>query len=347
MALAWLFTSFATKLHQIVISYSIILAAGVCITQASSTIMIGQYFKKNRLHLEIIMNSWTGVSLCIASMIQYCCLHSGGWRIGLQITTGVVSVSVLTSLMLRPASVYHPQRHAILHMRHYMRQVLGKTRYKHKGILETLARCKTRTVRMLLVTGALSSIGLLTPLLIGPTLARWSDVSETQVMLMHMLQGISFATASYISGRLCLYRRAKNICVSLVLLSGVLILLSQMIPFIQIKIVICSMLGGAISCSNRVFLYKNARLDIPKEPSASIDKCKYSRSHYVSVLSLLQCVQSAPTFMSVFLYSSSQYGPLWTGACNIMAGLLMLLHIFCHVKKECRNCWQLLGIIIC
>merc|ERR1719474_1380698 len=67
MALGWLFTSFATQLHQVIISYSLLLGVGCCLVQSSYTVIIGQYFKKRRLHLEIISSAFIGLGVsCMA-----------------------------------------------------------------------------------------------------------------------------------------------------------------------------------------------------------------------------------------------------------------------------------------
>ena len=259
MALAWLFTSFAHQLHQIVISYNILLGLGVSITQAGYTVIIGQYFKKNRAHLEIIMTAWMGVGQSLASLLQFWCFQSSGWRLGLQTISACVSLCVLTSLVLRPASVYHPQRHAILHMRQYMRQVLGKTRYKKRTVMDTMTILRTRAVKVILISGMISAVGLYTPLLSGSSIARHSGYTDTTLVWVQVGLGLAFAMGSYSSGRLCLIRhKGKNICVTLISISGVLLLLVQICPLI-IKLFLCSLLAGAISTSGKVYLYKSAR----------------------------------------------------------------------------------------
>lgn len=46
-----------------------------------------------------------------------------GWRLGLQIVTVLVSLSFFMGLLYRPASLYHPQRRAILHLKNSRKKV--------------------------------------------------------------------------------------------------------------------------------------------------------------------------------------------------------------------------------
>lgn len=46
-----------------------------------------------------------------------------GWRLGLQAVTVLVSCSFFMGLLYRPASLYHPQRRAILHLKNQRKKV--------------------------------------------------------------------------------------------------------------------------------------------------------------------------------------------------------------------------------
>ena len=52
--LAFLFTSFSHQLHQVFVSYSILLPIGCSTVRDASSVMVGQYFKENRLLAERI-----------------------------------------------------------------------------------------------------------------------------------------------------------------------------------------------------------------------------------------------------------------------------------------------------
>ena len=47
-----------------------------------------------------------------------------GWRLGLQFVTVLMSTSFFMALLYRPASLYHPQRRAILHLKNSRKKVI-------------------------------------------------------------------------------------------------------------------------------------------------------------------------------------------------------------------------------
>lgn len=46
-----------------------------------------------------------------------------GWRLGLQAVAGSMALSFFMGLLYRPASLYHPQRRAILHLKNQRKKV--------------------------------------------------------------------------------------------------------------------------------------------------------------------------------------------------------------------------------
>ena len=93
MSLGCLFTSFATQFHQIFISYGIIMASGISMSQYAFMLMLGQYFKKRRELIEIIIVSSSGAGVMVMSMGLNFSVRKYGWRLGLQaITLFLISV---------------------------------------------------------------------------------------------------------------------------------------------------------------------------------------------------------------------------------------------------------------
>ena len=261
MALGWLFTSFATELHQVIISYSLLLALGLSLVRAASTVMVGQYFRRRRLHLEVALHSWAGPGLSLGSGLLSLSLQGAGWTLGLQVVALSVSLCILCSLLFRPASVYHPQREAILHLRKYMRQFLGKSRSKPKTVLDVLTRLKDRTVRLILACGFLSSVCLFTPIFIGVSQARQSgQLSQTELGLLQLLLGLAFGLGSYSSGRICMRGRGRRPCVLVIFSGGLGLLVVQALSSIlPLSLGLAALLAGVISCANTVFVFRSAR----------------------------------------------------------------------------------------
>ena len=231
----------------------------------------GQYFKKNRLHLEVILSSWTGVGLGLMSVLQFWCLTSGGWTLGLQLMAGSLGgLCVLASLLLRPASVYHPQRHAILHMRQYMRQVLGKTRARSRSSTDLRSKLRHRSVRAVLAAASLSSVGLLCPLVTGASLGRETGMTETQLVMLQVSLGLGQTVGSYLAGRLCLLRRSRAAPISVIILSGLGLLLCHALTSVPVSLVLSSVLAGCVGVSLRILLYRHARYDTDLTDLSSI-----------------------------------------------------------------------------
>ena len=67
--LAFLFTSFSNQLHQVFISYGLLLPIGCSAVRDSSSIMVGQYFKERRPLAETVVLSGIGVGLTLFSLI--------------------------------------------------------------------------------------------------------------------------------------------------------------------------------------------------------------------------------------------------------------------------------------
>lgn len=63
----------------------------------------------------------------LSFLSSYFHLSKMGWRLGLQAVTGFVSISFFMGLLYRPASLYHPQRRAILHLKNQRKKVIYDT----------------------------------------------------------------------------------------------------------------------------------------------------------------------------------------------------------------------------
>ena len=93
-----------------------------------------------------------------------------GWRLGLQAVTGIVFTTFVLGTFYRSASLYHPQRRAILHLKSQKRKIKNKDKEKNKiqddrppyFDFNTL---RSKTVRILLISICISSLGLNAPLI--------------------------------------------------------------------------------------------------------------------------------------------------------------------------------------
>ncbi len=92
-----------------------------------------------------------------------------GWRLGLQAVTGIVFTTFFLGTFYRSASLYHPQRRAILHLKSQKRKIKNKDKEKNKAQDDRppyfdFKTLRSKTLRILLTSIAVASIGLFTPI---------------------------------------------------------------------------------------------------------------------------------------------------------------------------------------
>lgn len=69
MALACLFTSFAQQLHQVLLSYGLVLGVGTGLVRETSSLMLGHYFKQRREFVEMVVQTGAGVGIALFSVL--------------------------------------------------------------------------------------------------------------------------------------------------------------------------------------------------------------------------------------------------------------------------------------
>ncbi|XP_014292122.1 monocarboxylate transporter 2 [Halyomorpha halys] len=163
-ALGILFTSFATQFHQVFISYGAILGIGVSMTRDCSTLMVAQYFKRRRELVEIFIVSGSGLGIAVMSFFIKSAIGAIGWRFGLQTVTVTVFMTFFLGTFYRSASLYHPQRRAILHLKNQKRKIKDKNKVDDGPPFIDFGTLKSKTVRILLLSTGLSAFGINTPI---------------------------------------------------------------------------------------------------------------------------------------------------------------------------------------
>ena len=87
----------------------------------------------------------------------------------MQAVTGVVFLTFLLGTFYRSASLYHPQRRAILHLKSQKRKIKNKDKEKNKVQDDAppffdFTTLRSRTVQLLLGSIAIASVGMNTPI---------------------------------------------------------------------------------------------------------------------------------------------------------------------------------------
>lgn len=89
-----------------------------------------------------------------------------GWRLGLQAVTGLVSCCFFLGILYRPASLYHPQRRAILHLKNQRKKVKEKKTHIQtpKPPFLDFSPFRSSTVRMFIAVTSTATLGIYAPI---------------------------------------------------------------------------------------------------------------------------------------------------------------------------------------
>ncbi|XP_063362451.1 monocarboxylate transporter 10-like isoform X2 [Cydia amplana] len=194
-ALGCLFTSFATQFHQLFFSYGTVVGVGVGLTRDCSTLMVAQYFKRRREFVEIFIVSGSGLGIAVMSTFIKGAIRAIGWRLGLQAVTGVVFVTFILGTFYRSASLYHPQRRAILHLKNQnkiKRKMKDRTKADDRQPFFDFSTLRSKTVRILLMSTGISAFGINTPIFYLAYHAEEEGLGETAELLQAYL-GLAWA----------------------------------------------------------------------------------------------------------------------------------------------------------
>ncbi|XP_072744845.1 monocarboxylate transporter 4 [Anoplolepis gracilipes] len=165
LALASLFTSFALQMHQVLLSYGLVLGTGAGLVRETAGLVLGNYFRKRREFVEMVVQAGTGVGIALFSVFYKEAVGKLGWRLGLQSVTGALSLAFFLGLIYRSASLYHPQRRAILHLKNQRSKLKEKksaTKVPKQPLVD-LSPLGSRPVRMLMLAAGAAGFGLYTP----------------------------------------------------------------------------------------------------------------------------------------------------------------------------------------
>ncbi|KAK0094769.1 hypothetical protein PV326_010045 [Microctonus aethiopoides] len=195
LALASLFTSFAVQIHQVVLSYGLVLGAGAGLVRESAGLVLGHYFKKRREFVEMVMQAGTGVGIALFSVFYKEALGKLGWRLGLQSITGALSLTFFLGLIYRSASLYHPQRSAIVHLKNQRPKVKEKktnTESSRQPLVD-LSPLGSRPVRMLMLAAGAAGFGLYSPAFYIALQGHKDGLEPSALVLLQTCLGLAAA----------------------------------------------------------------------------------------------------------------------------------------------------------
>ncbi|KAK2716431.1 monocarboxylate transporter 2-like isoform X2 [Artemia franciscana] len=224
MALSCLFSSFATELHQIFLSYGIMLGIGVSMVRETSCLMICQYFKRKRNFVEMVLQTGNGIGVVLFSVFFRQGLSQMGWRNGLQTVTGLTCLASVVGCFYRSASLYHPQRRAILHLKTQRKKVKAKGKPRNdKPQYFDFSVLRYRSLQIILLACGVSSFGIYTPLFYMGLQGEDEGIEEGNILLVQTFFGLAISLGAVITG-LVVVRPSSHCTISLQYLCQVTLL---------------------------------------------------------------------------------------------------------------------------
>merc|ERR1712001_278448 len=147
----------------------------------------------------------SGLGISIMSTFLYKATSTVGWRLGLQQITGLLVTTFLLGTFYRSASLYHPQRRAILHLKSQKRKIKNKDKEKNKVQDDAppffdFTTLRSRTVQLLLGSIAVASVGMNTPIFYLAQQASEEGIKGKQLLLLHAYLGIAWTLGCIIFG---------------------------------------------------------------------------------------------------------------------------------------------------
>ena len=208
---------------------------GVGMTRDPATLMIGQYFKRRREFVEVILVSGSGLGLAAMSALMHASISAVGFRHGLQAVTALIASTFVLGAFYRSASLYHPQRRAILHLKSQKRKIKSKDKEKNRAQDDRppyfdFSTLKSRTVQILLLAVSVASFGLFSPLLYLVRHARLEGLEAQAALTLQVYLGCGWCLGCITFGLIVVNRSREcrvsrqYLCQASLIMAGVSVL---------------------------------------------------------------------------------------------------------------------------
>ncbi|XP_065225888.1 monocarboxylate transporter 10 isoform X3 [Planococcus citri] len=333
-ALGCLFTSFATQFHQLFFSYGTVIGVGVGLTRDCSTLMVAQYFKRRREFVEIFIVSGSGLGISAMSAYLQVAITRIGWRYGLQLITVTVFLTFFLATCYRSASLYHPQRRAILHLKNQKRKIKDKNKTDDKPPFIDYSTLKSKTVQILLLSTGISALGINTPIFHLAYQAEQDGLTDS-VFWFQVYMGIAWTVGCVTFGTIVVHNSAEcrigrqYLCQASIFMCALAILALTTVQgnrqgymlFVWIYGIFC----GGYNYSLKMYTYERVRA-----------------RNFARTWGFVQCSQSIPIVVGVPLsgYINVEYGEktgyYFSSSCAIL-GCLVLFMVDLHKRKLTRH----------
>ncbi|XP_063916201.1 monocarboxylate transporter 2-like isoform X2 [Zophobas morio] len=194
-ALACLFTSFAVQFHQALLSYGLLLGLGTGIVKETSGLVLGHYFKRRREFVEMVAQTGVGIGIALFSVLYKEAVGKLGWRLGLQSITGLLSLAFFLPIVYRSATLYHPQRHAITHLKNQRKKMKEKKTHSQtkKPPMFDFTPLKSHGLRILMIACAFAALGIYGPIFYLVYEGYKEGLEDSALVLLQTFMGFASA----------------------------------------------------------------------------------------------------------------------------------------------------------
>nr|KAG5705077.1 hypothetical protein BaRGS_018807 [Batillaria attramentaria] len=189
-ALGCLFLAFSRQPEQLFISHCVVMSLGSGVTIATANIMVGRYFKRRREVAESILVAGTGLGTALVSLLFQELISSIEWMHGLQCMAGLLILTIVGGALYRSASLYHPRRKVILHLKSQKKN--RRDREAEKPPYLDFSALRMRSLQALMVIAAIVGIGVHVPFILLVPTAYEAGVAGEQLLLLSVYLGMGF-----------------------------------------------------------------------------------------------------------------------------------------------------------
>ncbi|XP_056014420.1 monocarboxylate transporter 12-like isoform X2 [Ostrea edulis] len=190
-SLGVLLLSFSRKVDQIFIIYCGILSVGTGICLSTASVIVGRFFLQRRELAEMIVTSGTGAGTAVMALVIYGLNRNMTWMKTMQCLVGVFVLTIVAGALYRPASMYHPRRKMIMHIKSQK-----KTRRDQEEVEPPyfdFSALHMRGLQALMIISSISAFGIFVPFIILVKIGNDRKMSEVDLLLIILYLGLGFS----------------------------------------------------------------------------------------------------------------------------------------------------------
>ncbi|KAH3738486.1 monocarboxylate transporter 13-like [Dreissena polymorpha] len=232
VSLGSLFMSFSEQVDHLFISFCLVLSIGSGLTVTTANIMVGRYFRSRRELAEMILVSGTGAGAALIAFILDELMAKLQWKETMQTVAGLLAMTMIAGAFYRSASLYHPRRNVILHIKNQKKT--RRERDQEKPSYFDFTALKMRALQGIMVTVAVVALGMHIPYILMLQTAKQRGIADESLMMLNVFLGVGYFVGCYIFGYIVIRNNSecsisrRHLAQSCVLASGACTLLFVM-----------------------------------------------------------------------------------------------------------------------